>query len=333
MHLEELWTADTFKARLLRALLTPTSWLYALGWQSYLGIYRLGLKKPKEPHVPVVCIGNLLTGGTGKTPVTIHVADILAGLGRKVVISCSGYGSPASEAAQLAPEGCLKASEWGDEAALIRWLRPFIPLIVGRRRVLSAELCHRHFADAVLLLDDGFQHLPLSKHLTILLDPPQSNRRCLPAGPYREPRGNNERADLAIHGIGDTAAGFEIARRPMTFQTPAGQPRSVEGTVSILCALARPQGFVHALKAMGLTSSNVVLKPDHDPLADGNLLSGFPSGSPIIVTGKDWVKLRERPDVERYDVAIASYEVTIEPHDEFKDWLQKKLNGIANKED
>src|SRR4051794_30361708 len=118
MHPEELWTSPEFKAQLLRTLLTPASWGYALGWQAYLAMYQLGFKKAKAPHRPIVCVGNLLVGGTGKTPVTIHISDLLTGLGHQVVISCSGYGSPASEAACLAPKGPLSASEWGDEAAL-----------------------------------------------------------------------------------------------------------------------------------------------------------------------------------------------------------------------
>src|SRR5262245_17020553 len=108
MHAEELWTGESFKARIMRTFLTPASWLYACGWQGYLAIYRVGFKKAKSPHGPVLCIGNLQVGGTGKTPVTMHVADVLHDMGHDVVISCSGYGSPSSEAARVAPEGCLK---------------------------------------------------------------------------------------------------------------------------------------------------------------------------------------------------------------------------------
>lgn len=341
MHSEELWTARTLQARALRALLTPLSWLYAVGWQCYLGIYRLGLKKPKEPHRPVVCVGNLQVGGTGKTPVTVHIADVLREMGWRVVISSSGYGSNASEAARIAPDGELRAAEWGDEASLIRWLRPEIPLIVGRRRVLAAELCHEHFPDALLLLDDGFQHLPLKKHVTIILDPPQLNRRCLPAGPYREPWANRKRADALISRFGsqerspapERPGSTDESRWPavwvetkeLAFQGPDGKPRILAKPFSVLCALARPRGFLDSLKARGLDPDAVVARPDHDPLTDGNLLAGLPSGRPIVVTGKDWVKLRDRPGVEEFDILIADREVSIEPHDVFRTWLRDKL--------
>lgn len=325
MHPEELWTAPTIQARVLRTVLTPISWMYSLGWQAYLALYATGIKKPKRPHAPVVCIGNMLVGGTGKTPATLHVADVLTELGREVVISCSGYGSPASEAAKLAPSGPLKASEWGDEAALIRWLRPNIPLIVGRRRVLAAEICQQQHPNAVLLMDDGFQHLPLGKDVTIVLDPIQPNLRCLPAGPYREPRGNGKRADLVIPGAGR----FTIEARAIAFANKDGKSRELQGVVCVLCALGRPKGFLAALRANGLDLGQVVRLPDHDPLTEGNLLSGFPAGLPILVTGKDWVKLRDRTDVEQFDIVIASHEVAIEPHAEFKSWLQARLNGSS----
>jgi len=169
-------------------VLSPFAGLYALGWLGYEATYRWGLKRPSAPHHPVVCVGNLTVGGTGKTPTTRYLAELLLGMGREVVASCSGYGSAAAEAAQVAPMGPLSAHTWGDEAALLRYSLPEVPLIVGRRRVLAAELCHQHYPRAVLLMDDGFQHLPLAKDVAIVLDPPRRNRLCLPAGPYREPR-------------------------------------------------------------------------------------------------------------------------------------------------
>lgn len=323
MHAQELWTSASAKARVLRTLLTPASWLYAIGWQGYLTIYRLGFKKAKRPHSPVVCVGNLQVGGTGKTPFTVHVADVLAALGHEVVVSCSGYGSPAAEAARVAPEGPLRASEWGDEAALFRDLRPEIPLIVGRRRVLAGELCHEHFPDAVLLMDDGFQHLPLAKDIAIVLDPEVPNRRCLPAGPYREPWANRRRADLIVPGE------FSVAVRPQEFLDRRGSAVKLPGKVDVLCGLGQPQRFLDGLRQAGVDLGEVLLMPDHDPLTTGNLLSAFSGTRPIVVTGKDWVKLRERTDTDRYEFLIATREVVVEPQAEFREWLRTKLNGIS----
>ncbi len=370
MHAEELWTSAAFKARALRALLTPASWLYCAGWQGYLVMYRLGIKPAKRPHSPVICIGNLQVGGTGKTPVAVHVADLLAegaqrpapgarspapGTLHPVAISCSGYGSPASRDASVAPAGELKASEWGDEAALIRWLRPEIPLIVGRNRVRAASLGHSSFPGSILLMDDGFQHLPLYKDVAIVLDPPVENRRCLPAGPYREPWGNRRRADLVVPDrfrVEAEPLRLVASRRSAEFIPPFLRPTSVgpgepteereadangAGTapahmggtpmpLTVLCALGRPQRFLDSLK--GFEIGHVELRPDHDPLTEGNLLAGLPKGRPIVVTGKDWVKLRERPDVGSYEILVAEHSVRIEPEEEFRAWLRAKLDAI-----
>ncbi len=315
MHLSDVWEGDALPARLVRTALWPASVLYGLGWQTYAALYRTGLKKAKAPHHPVVCIGNLVAGGTGKSPVTVLVAETLLVLGHDVVISASGYGSPASEAARLAPEGPLKAKEWGDEPAMIRQLLPGVPLIVGRRRVLAAEICHREFPNAVLLMDDGFQHLPLHKDVSILLDPPRRNHFCLPAGPYREPPRNRRRADAVLPGQ------FTFETEPLTFEN--GNPPK---QIAVLTALASPQRLLRDLEAIGLQVTASKLLPDHDPLDAGNLFDGLPANLPIVVTLKDWVKLREREDVGSRAIWVARQRIRIEPEEEFRRWLAARLH-------
>lgn len=321
MHLSERWDSTAPTDQLICALLTPASWLYALGWQTYLATYRLGLKQAKEPHKPVLVIGNLVSGGSGKSPMTRHIAHILQNMGREVVVSCSGYGSPSSEAAQLAPDGPLDPRQWGDEPAMLRWLEPTLPLIVGRRRVLAAQLAHQHHPNAVLLMDDGFQHLPLKKHISLVLDNPNpKNKRCLPAGPYREPRQNRKRADLVLPN-----KAFEIVTEPLLLETPDGQTKQPK-KAAVLCALGQPQNFLYALQKTGLQVTYTTLRPDHDPLDAGNLFESIPASQPVVVTAKDWVKLRQRPDIGQREVLIAKHEVRVEPKEEFRAWLESKLN-------
>ncbi len=321
MHPGEIWNGRTLGARLARAALFPASVLYGVGWQGYLEMYRWGLKKPVEPHRPIICIGNLLAGGGGKSPMTLHLVQVLRDMDKAVVVSASGYGSPRSEAATLAPSGPLSPKEWGDEPAMLRWLIPDLPLIVGRRRVLAAEICHTNYRGAVMLMDDGFQHLPLKKHISILLDPPRPyNRLCLPAGPYREPRENRSRADLVIPGK------FSVEVRPLRFIEPEGNivfPTSP----SVLCALGRPEGFLDALGRSGVTPGAKFLLPDHDALDAGTLLESIPKDRPIVVTAKDWVKLRERPDVSSRSFVIALQTTSVEPADEFRAWLKNRLDA------
>ena len=323
MRPDEVWEGKRLADRAIRVLLTPASWLYAFGWQAYLAMYKVGIKKAAEPHFPVICVGNLLVGGSGKSPLTMHIADVLQRMGKSVVIGCSGYGAPHSKDASIAPNGPLHASEWGDEPAMFRWLRPEVPLVVGRDRVMAASLVHQQFPDAVLLMDDGFQHLPLKKHLTIIIDEGlQRNHACLPAGPYREPRRNRFRATKVIPDD------FQIVRSQLRIVSPTGNPVIPE-KFAILCALGQPEKFLAALRAQfpnQASEDHILLLNDHDPLTDADLWKSLPRELSIIVTAKDWVKLKDRPDVADRNFLIARQEVSLEPNEEFQIWVERNIN-------
>ncbi len=321
MREADVWYGNGLKERALRVALIPLSWLYALGWQGYLAVYRLGLKHAAEPHRPVLCVGNLVVGGSGKTPLTLHLARVLCELGHEVVIGCSAYGSPSSEAASLAPGGPLDPAKYGDEPAMYRWFLPDVPIIVGRRRALAAQICHENFPNSVLLMDDGFQHLPVKKHITIVLDDMNpANSHCLPAGPYREPQSNRRRADLVLPGK------FRIGRTTMRLETTEGETANPQA-FSVLCALGQPERFLAQLPEA--TIKEKVLMPDHDPLTGGTLLNRLPADLPVVVTAKDWVKIRERGDVGTRTWLIARQDVTVEAEGEFRAWLKARLDECS----
>jgi tetraacyldisaccharide 4'-kinase len=318
VHVRELWESPGIAARAARAGLFPASLLYSVGWESYLATYRLGIKKPVEPHSRVICIGNLQAGGIGKTPLTLAIARFFMERGIPVVVSSSGYGSPKSQDASFAPRGELIASQWGDEAAMMRWLEPELKLVVGRNRVSAASLIHREEPDSVMLMDDGFQHLPLRKHLSIVLDPVNPpNRLCLPAGPYREPRINRARADVLVPG------GLRFTSKPTQLVTPEGAPAPAT-RYSVLCALGNPDRFLEDLRNHCPSQdgfATLKLLPDHDRLSDGKMLQAFSKEFPIVVTAKDWVKLRERGDVATYQIFVATQELRIESWEIFESFL------------
>lgn len=310
--MRDLWESPVPAAQLARAALTPLSWLYAGGWQTYLLTYRLGLKQAQAPHRPVLCVGNLQAGGSGKSPLVRHLVDVLREMDHEVVVSCSGYGAPRAEAASLAPEGPLDAAEWGDEPAMLRDLVPDLPLVVGRRRVLAAEIVHQAYPNAVMLMDDGFQHLPLRKTLSIVLDPENPpNWRCLPAGPYREPRRNRSRADLVIPGR------FRVVEEGPWLDEPWPE------RFAVLCALGQPARFLASLPRDPVQTR---LLPDHDPLTAGTLFDGMDPSLPVVVTAKDWVKLRARKDLAKRRILVARHAVRVEPAAEFRAWLAEGLH-------
>lgn len=307
--------------------LFPFSLLYGLGWEAYELAYRIGLKKPVEPHCPVVVVGNLQVGGTGKSPITVLVAHDLMELGEQVVISASGYGSPKSVEATVAPDGPLAAQEWGDEPAMLRDLLPDIPLIVGRNRVRAAEICHERFPNAVLLLDDGLQHKPLKKHITILLDPEQPmNRFLLPAGPYREPRWYRNRYDIVIPKDFEFKASLSLV--PLGADTEALAPGS---EVQLLSSIAKPYRLMGSLDLIGLKLVRGRQLPDHHPLLGPAVLKGFDPAVPLVMTRKDWVKFRDRPDAIHWNVHLLELNAHLEPRQPFRQKLRTLLDETKTK--
>ena len=148
-------------------------------------MFSAGIRKPYASSLPSVCVGNLTVGGTGKTPLTVYLQGLLTGLGHKIVLSVSGYGSAHFRSPAMAPPGPLDPFEWGDEAALLRWKLPSVPIVVGKKRAIAAKLAEVSCPGHVMLMDDGFQHLEFVPSLSVVLDPPRPNTFCLPAGPYR----------------------------------------------------------------------------------------------------------------------------------------------------
>ncbi len=319
MTIQEVWYENSLAAKLVRAVLWPLSLVYATGWQIYLLGYRFGLKKAYRTNCKVLCIGNFTAGGTGKTPTVVFVANCLSELGIPFVIGCSGFGAPHSVGATIAPIGSLSAADWGDEPAEIRELLPDVPLIVGRARVTAAKLSAESFPASVLLMDDGFQHMPLHRDISIILDPPMQNRLTFPAGPYREPRQSGaKRADLVI-----PSPDFSQLFSTLTFSTPHGEVVQSPTKARIITAIGRPDKFREDLEAAGVSIVEFIPLPDHDKLEID--LAKKDIDLPWIVTRKDWVKLRGKCNLDRVKIVIADRTASIEPADQFKKWLKIEL--------
>lgn len=308
---------------LVNVLLSPLSGLYTLGWLGYLAMYQLGLKRAQQPHRPIVCVGNLVAGGIGKSPLTLWIARELLARGRSVVLGANGYGSPRQQGASLAPHGPLDPAEWGDEPAMMRWLMPEIPLVVGKKRVDAAALVAQNYPDAVLLMDDGVQHLPLARDINLVLDSAPANRLTFPAGPYREPRsvGLRRAHRLLVPGV-------DLLPPRLTLITPDRQPWTAAGPVNALCAIGNPERFWQSLRALGLELKSTVAWPDHDPLVSPMTLAHLDPAVPLVVTAKDYVKLARRPDLGDRTVVIAQMEAVPADPDGLMTWLMQELERV-----
>ncbi len=301
--------------------LLPLEFFYRLAVSLRLWAYRQDWLQPAEPEVPVISIGNLTTGGTGKTPIVIEMARGLIRAGKTVVILSRGYGAPIPIAYGRAVD-----PRHGDEAFLIQQEVPEAAVIVGRDRVASMRRAAQEYRPDYILLDDGFQYLRLRRSINILLIDGErlfGNKHLLPAGPLREPIGSLRRADLifvtktvdaeimqTVDGWVKRYAKPNVPVIPVAFDTQGfrdlnEQPVNTEvlqtQPVVAISGVARPERFEQDLSGLGLNPLKHFRFTDHHVYTAADLenilaFAGQQDGSRppmLITTEKDLVKLRQ----------------------------------------
>jgi tetraacyldisaccharide 4'-kinase len=305
-------------------LLWPASLLFGLVVLLRRLLYLARVLKSVHPGIPVIVVGNLTVGGTGKTPLVIWLAEFLKANGWSPAIVSRGYGGTAGEprAATVASE----AGEVGDEPILLA-RRSGCPVWVGADRMRVAAALRREEPKVdVLVLDDGLQHYRLRRDLEIAVVGPRGlgNGFLLPAGPLREPRFRLRTVDAVVaHGAtvkgyvmhleGDTAHRMTDARERQPLKAFAGQK------VHAVAGIGDPQRFFAALGKAGL---EVVPHPfpDHHPFVARDL--DFGDEAPVLMTEKDAVKLRRTPRANWWVLPVAA-----KPDPAFGRWLLGRLDG------
>ncbi len=295
-------------------VLLPLSWLFRLVVAARRVAYSIGLLSSIRVARPVVVIGNITVGGTGKTPFTIWLADQLQRKRKRVGIVLRGYGGhsdhwPRDVDQDSAPQ------EVGDEAVLLA-KRTAAIVVAGPDRVAAARRAIERGAE-VVLSDDGLQHYRLARDREIVvIDGSRGvgNRRMLPAGPLREPVSRLAQADLRVVSWRDGSA-RPLTPVPATIQACArltqavaligGETRSLDafkGTrVHAVAAIGNPQQFFAALQEIGIEVAPHPL-PDHaQPTADD---IRFPDQLPVLMTEKDAVKCRAIADQRHWAVRM-----------------------------
>jgi tetraacyldisaccharide 4'-kinase len=338
VELERRWERQS-PPYLLRGL----AWLYAESWRLYESLYRLGLKRRVRLPVPVVGVGSLRVGGAGKTPVAMAIARFLHQSGLKVAVLCSGYGGRRFNTVSLLEPGMQPDPlEVGDEAVEVLQTLRGIPVAVGRRRVAVARAALHRWQPDVLVLDDGFQHLPLARAVDLVVLPAESpfgNGYCLPVGPLREPPAGIRRANAIL-----LTRSFRAPSPPalppdlshsLTFEAviePEGFEELVSGRllpidalkgheVVALSGIARANRFVQMLEQLGIQVSEARLFPDHYPFE--RELWDWTRSRTLVMTAKDAVKLRTRlpADCHAFVLRITAH---LEPA--FCKWLRERLS-------
>jgi tetraacyldisaccharide 4'-kinase len=311
--------------------LAPLGLLYGAAVRTRLSLYRQGILKSERVGVPVISVGNLTAGGTGKTPLVEWTARALAREGRRACVLTRGYGRADEARRVVASDGervLADFEECGDEPRLLaETLVGAASVVCDRDRVAAARWARAELGADVFVLDDGFQHLRIARDLDIVAvdaSAPWGGGHLLPRGRLREPRAGLKRAGCVVITRSDMAAELEALRAEVSRLTGGRAPvvasrvralglrplgsspnpsevdlesRAAPQPVGAFCAVGNPRAFFAQLRGEGFEVCHARSFPDHhaytQPELDALARAAKESGArALLTTAKDAVKLR-----------------------------------------
>jgi len=326
----------------LAIALLPLSWIYAAGHAIHGGLYRSGVLRSWRVGLPVVVVGNLYAGGTGKTPLVIELVRELKARGWRPGVISRGYGRKTPDVRPV--EAGARAGEVGDEPLLIAQATA-VPVVVGADRVAAARVLHSLNPKCdVIVCDDGLQHPRLARdvEIAVLHSRGIGNGWLLPAGPLRDPLARLKRVDavvlngevppLRIEGQVfsmraelDTVHSIADPSRRAPLATLVEEQRGKGTRVIAAAGIATPESFFAMLRAAGLTIDEVPL-PDHYDFAVSPFFGR--EYDVALVTEKDAVKCSASAAM-RTDgrLCVVSLRTMVEPA--LVDLIEAKIESIS----
>ena len=290
MRAPEFWRADGIAARAL----APAAWAFAAATD-----VRRRLARPRRVTAPVICVGNLVAGGAGKTPVALSLGEAAVALGHNPHFLTRGYGGRIAGPLRVDPARHV-AADTGDEPLL---LAAIAPTWVAHDRAAGADAALAAGA-GLLIMDDGHQNAALQKDLSLVVVDGEygfGNGRVMPAGPLREPTADGlARADVVVmlgedrHGIAANAARWVPVMRARLVPTAWSQ-RFAGKPVLGFAGIGRPEKFFATLRALGCRVVDEQPFADHHPYTPEEIMrlveraAGF--GAVPVTTAKDHVRL------------------------------------------
>ena len=279
----------------------------------------------KSVEIPIICVGNLTTGGTGKTPMVAYLAEYFHKHDLNVAILSRGYGRKEKKTSRLITKTTAidnsTAATLGDEILMLHQQIPEAALVLDGDRIRGAQTANQRLAPDLILMDDGFQHRRLRRNLNLLMIDSQrlfGNRRLLPAGSLREPLKALKRADIVVLNKFDHRHPrfYSEAAEILNYISPqklfyssyyfrqftaADNSRSLNldeikdlGPLCACSGLANNNYFFAQLRSLGLQLEEVASFRDHYDYSENDLkkLIGMSQSRPMITTAKDAVKLK-----------------------------------------
>lgn len=304
--IEALW----YKDQVISTWLMPLSMLFLDVIRLRQFLYKVGIFKRTRLPVPVIIVGNITVGGTGKTPLVIYLAQLLRNAGYQPGIISRGYGGTAQKNPQLVKPDS-PATEVGDEALVILH-NSRCPVAVGPKRVDNARVLIEQLACDVILSDDGLQHYALDRTIEITVVDGQrrfGNGYCLPVGPLREPISRIQEVDFVVVN-GEPSETGEYAMKisadhAINLNSRERKPLSAfkSERCHAVAGIGNPERFFKLLNQFDLDPT-IHRFPDHHAYTPADL--NFKDSHPILMTEKDAVKCQSFADTKFWYVPINS---------------------------
>jgi len=322
-------------------------------------LYRKGIKKSHSLGVPVISVGNLTMGGTGKTPVVAHIASKLLARGFKPAIISRGYGGAAGNKVNIVSDGnnvFLDAKAAGDEPCFLAHSLPGVHVYTGIVRILPSRFAAEEAGCNVLILDDGFQHLAVKRDLDLVLFSAASlagNSRVFPGGDLREPISALKRCSaFVITGITEELrersakfktlllqrfpdipvffASYEAQQAQLLTDKSSHALPALPSPLFAFCGIGQPQLFQKTLTALDLDISAFMPLRDHQAFTPSLLkkidAKAKSSGAKaLITTEKDLIKIRK----DDFSLPVYSLQMEVKPDKEFSDYLDMQINRFS----
>jgi len=343
-----------FIFKYIRLILIPLSPLYLI-----IFYFKRHIQNGKKKfNIPIICIGNITTGGTGKTPTVIYIAKLLREKGYKPGIISRGYGGTKSKKGGIVTDGAnilLTPEESGDEPYLMAKKSLNLPIAIGKNRIISINnLIQKHNVD-IIIMDDGFQNNTIYKDISIItIDAinPFGNGLILPAGDLREPKSSLKRSHLLLISKSNLIPATDLIVLSKRIQKIIGHNfifnsiykityiyqinnskktypvTMLEGKkILLITAIGNPKGLIKTVKKLNPDNISCLFYPDHYNFIQKNIEKFIKKSKYfdyVILTEKDYVKVKKFSFTNKF--YILNMSLNIENEEYFELHLAKIIN-------